>query len=135
MAVAQVMMIEVDRQVYGVAMDMISETVRVPVELIKRVKHSEAIVLRDKLIPLRRLRDLLGLPQAVPAVKEEAILIVTLFGEDMGLIIDEFHAGIDVIQKPLEGVMSLYSIYAGTTLLGDGRVLLILDLKELMRCL
>ena len=132
MAVAQVMMIEVDKQVYGVPMDMISETVRVPVGSIERIKNNEAIVLRNKLIPLRRLRDLLSLPKADDNLKEEAILIVTLFGEEIGLIIDDFHEGIDVIQKPLEGVMSSYPIYAGATLLGDGRVLLILDLKELL---
>ena len=132
MAVAQVMMIEVDKQVYGVPMDVISETVRVPVESIERVKNNEAIVLRDKLIPLRRLRNLLGLSEAKNDLAEEAVLVVTLFGEEMGLIIDDFHEGIDVIQKPLEGVMSAYPIYAGATLLGDGRVLLILDLKELM---
>jgi two-component system chemotaxis sensor kinase CheA len=132
MAVAQVMMIEVDKQVYGISMDMISETVRVPVEAIERIKNNEAIVLRDKLIPLRRLRDLLGLSKADNDLKEEAILIVTVFGEEIGLIIDDFHEGVDVIQKPLEGVMSSYPIYAGATLLGDGRVLLILDLKELL---
>jgi two-component system chemotaxis sensor kinase CheA len=132
MAVAQVMIIEVDKQVYGVPMDVISETVRVPVESIERVKNNEAIVLRDKLIPLRRLRNLLGLSEAEKDLTEEAVLVVTLLGEEMGLIIDDFHEGIDVIQKPLEGVMSSYPIYAGATLLGDGRVLLILDLKELM---
>ncbi|MFT5716808.1 MAG: two-component system chemotaxis sensor kinase CheA [Oleiphilaceae bacterium] len=132
MAVAQVMMIEVDKQLYGISMTIISETVRVPVESIERIKDNEAIVLRDKLIPLRRLRDLLGLTKAEQSLKEEAILIVTIYGEEIGLIIDDFHEGIDVIQKPLEGVMSSYPIYAGATLLGDGRVLLILDIKELL---
>jgi len=132
MAVAQVMMIEVDGQVYGVSMETIRETVRVPRSAIERVKHHEVIVLRDKLIPLRRLRHLLGLPDVSEAVEEEAILIVSYHGEEVGLVIDDFHEGIDVIQKPLEGVMSGFPIYAGATLLGDGRVLLILDLKELI---
>lgn len=132
MAVAQVMMVEVDKQVYGIPMDAIRETVRVPIESIQRVKHNEAIVLRDKLIPLRRLRKLLSLPENEQEIKEEAVLIVTRNGQEIGLIIDDFHEGIDVIQKPLEGVMGSYPTYVGATLLGDGRVLLILDLKELI---
>jgi len=131
MAVAQVMMVEVDKQTYGISMDCIGETVRVATSSIQRVKHNEAMILRDKLIPLRRMRKLLNLSTAEP-VQEEAILIVTVNGEELGLIIDDFQEGIDVIQKPLEGVMSHYPIYSGATLLGDGRVLLILNLAEII---
>ncbi|MDQ7073258.1 MAG: chemotaxis protein CheW [Gammaproteobacteria bacterium] len=128
------MMIEVDQQVYGIAMDQIRETVRVPTDRIQRIKHTEAIILRDKLIPLCRLRQLLNLNQQAESLAEEAILIISINGEEIGLVVDAFHEGIDVIQKPLEGVMGHYPTYAGATLLGDGRVLLILDLKELIAC-
>ena len=131
MAVAQVMMVEVDQQTYGISMDNIRETVRVPIESIQKIKHSETIILRDKLIPLRRMRQLLNLPEA-EQVEEEAVLIVSINGEEVGLVIDDFQEGIDIIQKPLEGVMSNFPIYAGATLLGDGRVLLILNLAEII---
>jgi len=134
MAVAQVMMVEVDQQVYGISMEHIRETVRVPSDRIQRIKHTEAIILRDKLIPLCRLRQLLKLEPHSEPLEEEAILIIAVNGEEVGLVIDAFHEGIDVIQKPLEGVMSHYPTYAGATLLGDGRVLLILDIQELIAC-
>jgi len=134
MAVAQVMMVEVDQQVYGISMEHIRETVRVPSDRIQRIKHTEAIILRDKLIPLCRLRQLLKLEPHPEPLEEEAILIIAVNGEEVGLVIDAFHEGIDVIQKPLEGVMSHYPTYAGATLLGDGRVLLILDIQELIAC-
>ena len=132
MAVAQVMMIDVDNQTYGISMECIRETVRVPASSIERIKHNEAIVLRDKLIPLKRMRKLLNLSDVEEPLAEEAVLIVMVNGEEIGLIIDDFQEGIDVIQKPLEGVMSSYPIYAGATLLGDGRVLLILNLAEII---
>ena len=40
--------------------------------------------------------------------------------------------GMEVILKPLEGMLAKIAGYAGTALLGDGRVLLVLDLKELI---
>ncbi|MET0051017.1 MAG: chemotaxis protein CheA [Candidatus Thiodiazotropha sp.] len=132
MAVTRVMMIEVADQTYGISMEVIRETVRVPSASIERIKQDEAIVLRNKLIPLRRMRKVLGLPSNAQPLDEEAVLIVSLAGQEIGLIIDEFQEGIDIIQKPLEGVMEAYPMYAGATLLGDGRVLLILDLKELV---
>ena len=50
----------------------------------------------------------------------------------MGLVIDDFREGMDVILKPLQGALAGMRGYSGTALLGDGRVLLILDLKELI---
>ncbi|MDQ7048169.1 MAG: chemotaxis protein CheA [Enterobacterales bacterium] len=134
MAVARVMMIDVDQQTYGISMENIRETVRVSADNITRIKHNEAIVLRDKLIPLLRMRDLLGLQTRAKQQTELSILIVEYNGAEIGLIIDNFLEGIDIIQKPLDGVMGAFPIYAGATLLGDGRVLLILNVLELLKC-
>ncbi|MGY4879215.1 chemotaxis protein CheW [Vreelandella aquamarina] len=131
MAVARVMMIRIGEQDYGIAMSSIRETVRVPASAIHRIKRSENIVLRDKLIPLKRMRSLLGL-EAAEAHEEEAVLIVEHNGEQVGLVIDDFRQGMDVVQKPMEGIMAGYSLYAGSALMGDGRVLLIINLAALL---
>ena len=134
MAVNRVMMIEIAGQSYGISMEDIVETVRVPVGSIQRIKHNEVLVLRSRLIPLFHLRDLLQL-EPVPSLPEEvAVLVMMLGGEEVGLVIDEFNEGIDIIQKPLEGVMANYPYYSGAALLGDGRVLLILNTRELLAC-
>ncbi len=134
MAVSQVMMIETSEQIYGISMGDIVETVRIPATKIRRIKQREAVVLRDRVVPLFHLRQLLKLPAVESLPEEVAVLIVNLGGQAVGLIIDEFHEGIDIIQKPLEGIMANYSIYSGAALLGDGRVLLVLDLQELLSC-
>ena len=53
-------------------------------------------------------------------------------GRVVGLVIDDFRIGMDVVLKPLEGIVATARGFSGTTLLGDGRVLLVLDLKELL---
>ncbi|WP_404375814.1 chemotaxis protein CheW [Vreelandella aquamarina] len=131
MAVARVMMVRIGEQDYGIAMANIRETVRVPTTAIHRIKHSESIVLRDKLIPLKRTRTLLGLENAPPR-DEEAILIVELDGQQVGLVIDDFRQGIDIVQKPMEGIMAGYQLYSGSALMGDGRVLLVINLPALI---
>jgi two-component system chemotaxis sensor kinase CheA len=49
-----------------------------------------------------------------------------------GLEVDRVGERMDVMLKPLEGLLAGMNGIAGTTLLGDGRVLLILDLDELL---
>lgn len=53
-------------------------------------------------------------------------------GETLGLIVDGFAQTIDVLLKPLEGPLAGMAGFAGTALLGDGSVLLVLDIKELI---
>jgi len=134
MAVSHVMMIETDKQIYGVSMSEIVETVRIPGSSIQRIKQNEAVVLRNQLIPLFHLRTLLKLPSVDETPEEVAVLIMSLGGQLSGLVIDEFHEGIDIIQKPLEGVMANYPWYSGAALLGDGSVLLVLNTQELLSC-
>jgi len=134
MAVSRVMMIEVAEQSYGISMENIIETVRIPRAAVQRIKQSEALVLRERLIPLFSLRMLLGLAPMQQQPEEIAVLVMMLGKEEVALVIDEFHEGIDIIQKPLEGVMANYPFYSGATLLGDGRVLLVLNTPELLAC-
>jgi two-component system chemotaxis sensor kinase CheA len=63
---------------------------------------------------------------------EEAVLVVRIGGVPLGLVIDEFRTGMDVILKPFTGILGSLPGYAGTAVLGDGKVLLVLNLKELL---
>lgn len=139
MTVTQVMMIQVAGEDLGLVFEAVRETARIPAARLQRIKQREAVVLRERLLPLYRLDHLLGLSEAATTAAadsaELAIVVVAAGGQELGLIVDDVHAGVDVILKPLEGVMAQFPLYAGTALLGDGRVLLVLNLKELLRCL
>ncbi|CAA2102022.1 Chemotaxis protein CheA [Methylobacterium bullatum] len=132
MAVTRIMMVEAAGSLYGVPMDMIVETVRVPRERIRTIKKAETFVLRQTVIPLIRMSRLLRLTDRPQDDAEAAVLVCQVNGRRVGLIIDNFREGMDVILKPLEGVLTGIGGYSGTALLGDGRVLLVLDLKELL---
>jgi two-component system chemotaxis sensor kinase CheA len=63
---------------------------------------------------------------------EEAVLVVRIGARTIGLVVDRFREGIDVILKPMDGLLAGMRGYSGSALLGDGRVLLVLNLKELV---
>lgn len=134
MAVTNVMVIEVGEHRFGVPMDLIVETVRVPAEDIHHFKRAQTTVLRGRIVPLRALGTLLGL-DCVPRpneVGELAVLVVRLGSENVGLLVDNFHGTSDIILKPLEGVLTGVTGFAGTALMGDGSVLMVLNPKELL---
>lgn len=131
MAVTQVMMIELNGQLFGIPINTVVETIRLPIDKIQTIKHKEAFVLRDRIVPLVRLHQVLELPEQ-NQTEELAVLVVKVFGDVIGLVIDKFHGGLEVILKPMEGVLNNFRGYSGTALLGDGSILIILNLKELL---
>jgi two-component system chemotaxis sensor kinase CheA len=130
MAVTRVMTVEAGGQLFGVPMELVVEIVRVPKDRLRRIKRAETFTLRDAVIPLVRLRALLAMAPLPRA--EEAVLVVRIAGMPLGLVIDEFRTGMDVILKPMGGILGGMPGYAGTAVLGDGKVLLVLNLKELL---
>ena len=133
-AVTQVMIVESDGQLFGVPMDNVVETVRVPRSSLRTIKQSLTAVLRGRIVPLKALNSLLGL-SATPRMNSDdelAVLLVQAGGEVLGLLVDGFKETTGLIQKPLGGYLSGLSSYSGSALMGDGSVLMILNIREIV---
>ncbi|WP_419900918.1 chemotaxis protein CheW [Roseomonas sp. USHLN139] len=134
MAVTRIMTIECAGHLFGIPMNAVVESVRLAPETVKRIRGCEAFVLRDRIIPLLRLTELLEVGNGSdPAPQEDLPVLVLRAGHStVGLVIDAFRERMEAIVRPLEGALAGVRGFAGTTLLGDGRVLLILDVAELI---
>ena len=132
MAVTRIVTIDCHGRIFGIPMDLVVETVKITRDRIHRFKDMETFVLRDAIIPIVRLARSLQLPDDVERREEEAVMVVRVGSDRIGMIVDGFRERLEVIVKPLEGVLEGMPGFSGTALLGDGRVLLILDLKEML---
>jgi two-component system chemotaxis sensor kinase CheA len=134
MAVTNVMIVESDGQIFGMPMDCVVETVRVPRADIRMFKTAMTTVLRGRIVPLKSLNGLLGIstPPLANEQDELAVLVVRLGDESVGLLVDEFRETVDIILKPMVGVLAGLTAYSGSALMGDGSVLMVLNVKELM---
>lgn len=134
MAVTQVMVIESDRQLFGVPMDNVVETVRIPRSAIRTIKQSQVVLLRGRIVPLKSLNALLGIAATPQANSDDelAVLLVQAGNTELGLLVDSFQETMGVIQKPLNGVLSGLSSYSGSALMGNGSVLMILNIREIV---
>jgi two-component system chemotaxis sensor kinase CheA len=61
------------------------------------------------------------------------VLVVAVAGQPVGLEVDSFGDRLDVVVRPLYGLLAGLPGMRGSALLGDGRVLLVLNLPELLR--
>jgi two-component system chemotaxis sensor kinase CheA len=88
------------------------------------------------MVPVWNLAEVLALPKSEARAEDGiAILVMRAGGQELGLAVEGFQDTVDVITKPLAGVLGQMELFSGTAMLGDGRVLLVLDPKEIVRCL
>jgi two-component system chemotaxis sensor kinase CheA len=89
------------------------------------------LLLRDEIIPFVRLRRLFGLGGAAP--ERENVLVVQHDGVKAGLAVDALHGAGQTVIKPLGNYFDEVPGIAGSSILGSGRVALVLDVPELLR--
>ncbi|MDX6596095.1 MAG: two-component system, chemotaxis family, sensor kinase CheA, partial [Solirubrobacterales bacterium] len=132
-AMSRIMVVSAGGQNFGIPMDAVTETVRLAPDRVSRIKNNEGFVLRDRIVPICSLAELMKLPQArAPGLDARLVIVTDISGKVIALEIDAIEDRLEVVLKPLQGLLSNARGYAGTTLLGDGRVLLVLDLKEIL---
>ena len=139
LAIVSVLLVESAGQTFGLPQLNVIELVRVDAESdfkIETINDSQLLRLRDKLLPLATLTDLLGLPATVKstgAVSEEEedagiyIVVVKAGASDFGIIVDAIHDTEEIVVKPVNHLLDAVDIYSGNTILGDGSVIMILD--------
>ncbi len=131
----RVMVVELGRQSFGIPIEDVVETVRVAPDRLQHLGHRPTLTLRGHTLSLVNLAQVLAFHEEPRPnqLGEWAVLIGRVGDEDVGFIIDDFRETVDVIVKPLGEPLAYLSVYQGTALLGDGSVLLVLNLKELIR--
>ncbi len=129
----QVMTVEAGGQMFGVPLDAIVETVSVPRTAIVGIGAAHAMVLRNRTVPVVDLAAILGLRKAMSGETDATIVVTSVAGHFGGLHVDRIGQRLEVILKPLDGLLTGMPGITGTTLLGDGRVLLVLDIGELLQ--
>lgn len=131
MATVEVMLVESAGQRFGVPVAQIAQTLKIPRAHVRQIKRHRAFVLRGKVVPLFAARAALGM-EPDERSHELSILVARLAGSLVGLEVDGFAEVAEVVMKPLGGVLAQLPQYAGSAVLADGSVLLVLDLPRLV---
>ena len=95
---------------------------------IERINNTCVLRLRDRLLPLIRLSEVLKLPTAEGAAPVESCIVVAQAGgRTFGIIVDKVFDTGEIVVKPVSPILKEIPMYSGNTILGDGSVIMILD--------
>ncbi len=131
MVLTKVMVVTCGEERYGLALDTVVETVRVPAERIVPVRAGRAFQLRDAVVPLVSLGDLVG-AVAAEHRSTERVVVARARGELVGFAVDAIVDRMDATVRPMTGLLAGAPGVMGATLLADGAVLMVLDPTELV---
>jgi two-component system chemotaxis sensor kinase CheA len=131
LAIIKVLMVEVGGAVYALPSGAVVESLRFPRREVVHINGRDMLRVRDRVVPLLHLSELFG-AGATSAGEEAYAVIVGRGAKRLGLTVDRLRGQQDVVIKALDPVVSEARVgIAGATILGDGRVVLILDVASL----
>ena len=130
LAVIKTLFVEVGGTQYAIPLANIERLVTVTDTQIKGFLEHEAIVLNGTDIPITRLHDLFDVPRR--ALEQQPIVIVRKGEELLGLGVDRLLTTQEVVIKPLSRLVRETRYVAGSTIVGSGEVVLILDVTNLI---
>jgi two-component system chemotaxis sensor kinase CheA len=132
LAIIQAILVNDSNQTYAIPTRQVSEIVQARKSDVRSLGKTDAIIVRDRVIPVVHLHKLLG----IPGQDEENLeLLITFLGDEntkLGLAVDSVMRQQDVLIKPLNGVLHGIRGISGATILGDGQVVLVLDVAQFL---
>jgi two-component system chemotaxis sensor kinase CheA len=100
---------------------------------IERINETPVLRLRDRLLPLVDLRQLLGLPPEGEEASGAFIIVCKVGVQIFGLIVDRVFDTEEIVVKPVAPILRHITLFSGNTILGDGSVIMILDPNGIAR--
>src|SRR5881409_982598 len=130
LAIVRALIAGVGKERYALPLTYVAETVELSAQATTTVEGREAIVLRDRVVPLVHLRRLLGVAGDPPL---RAPVIVLEMGERRaGLVVDGMLGQHEIVVKGFDAPQGTLPVFSGATIMGDGIPALILDAGGLL---
>jgi two-component system, chemotaxis family, sensor kinase CheA len=130
LAIVRALLARVGDELYALPMTHVNETVELKSAQLRRVKGKEVLVLRDDVLPLLRMRELMGLP--LTEQKSQQVVVIEIGEKRAGLIVDALVGQQEIVVKQFDGVRGGLALFSGATILGDGAPALIVDVSSLL---
>lgn len=129
-AIVKSLLVKVAGETYAIPISSVVEALYVDEDNWKIIHGNSFLIVRGKLVPAFRLRELFNVVNGKP--EREVGIIVEKEGEKYALIADTIAEQQEIVIKPLTGYLAKIRGFSGVTILGDGRVVPILDVSSLL---
>lgn len=132
LAIIRTLMVTLGKHTYAIPLTHIVEILAIKRDEIKMIRRSKVVVVRSSVLPLVRLSDIFN--QQSTAGEEDKIYVVVLGSGDkkVGVIVDRLLGEQEIVIKSLGPYLGQIDGLSGATILGDGRVALIVDARGII---
>jgi len=130
LAIIQGLLVRSGQEIFVIPLSYVQETEIVYPQNIQTIGQQQIIMFRGKVLPIVFLAELLGTEYNM---SDEMSLVVVRFGDrEVGVLVDDLLAQQDIVIKNINWGERYFRSFLGSTILGDGSVVLILDINSLL---
>lgn len=132
LSIISVMLVELGEEIYAIPLSSIIETAIIRSSEILNAHNQKVIDFRGKVVPLVFLEDVFDVPRESDEEEFHSVVLVRKGDKLAGLVVDSFIGQQEIVLKSLgEYLTSVFAI-SGATILGNGKVALIVDCNALI---
>lgn len=132
LAIIQSLLVKTQEEFYAIPLASVLETVRVAIDDIYTIEGKNVLRLRDEVLSLVRLSDLFGVKQVLENSDQAYVVVVGAGASKLGVIVDTLIGQEEVVIKSMGYYLQNITGIAGSTIRGDGKVTLIVDVGAMM---
>jgi two-component system, chemotaxis family, sensor kinase CheA len=131
LAIIKALLFRVEQRLYAVPLNAVAEIARARESDVHQVQNYEVLQLRDRVLPLVRLGS-------APGANEKAgsgkifVLVISMGERKLGMIVDRLEGEEELVIKALDDQTVATDLISGASILGDGRVVLIVNLPAVV---
>ena len=132
MAIFKSLFVKSGDEIYAIPVSSVIETIKLNDRDIKTIDGRKITILRDTVLPLVSMRELLDIPKIGKEKTEIYAVVIQRGDEKIGLMVDQLIGEQEITIKNIEGSLKKTKGVAGITITGDGRVIIVLDINTLI---
>ncbi len=133
LAIIQALMVLSNKDIYAIPLASVQEIVHLEEGQVYTIDQQAVVRIRDMVIPLLCLEEIFGEPNKIEETPRRYVVIIGLVEQRLGLLVSDLLGQQEVVIKSLGGYLTNVPGIAGATIMGDGRVCLILDVTGIMQ--
>ena len=134
LAIVPTLLVKVTDQIFAIPLASVMETIKITKGDIKTVNNSPVFVLRDKVLPLVSLTKVFNISVDEKSPSDDWYVVVVMSGRtQIGLLVDSLLGQEEVVVKSLGPLFGEVEGVASAAILGDGKVILIMDVQDVIK--
>ena len=131
LAIIPALMVEAEGEVYAVPMSAVDESLKAKDEDIHVINNREVIRFRNMVLPVIRLNSFLGVGKK--RRKKFYLVVIGKADKRLAVAVDRLRGQQDIVIKPLDDALGKSYGISGASILGDGRIVLIVDIMSIYK--